>query len=588
MKQKLLLFTTAILLSATSAFAQGGTTGPLTWNISDDILTISGNGNMLDYTESGANRAPWAAYASSFHAVIVENGVKSVGNDAFSNLDNFTSISIPNSVTRIGAWAFYHCVALESVVLPSNLTLLETGAFYSCHSFKSIIIPDGVKTIADKVFTDCKTLTSVHIPNSVTNIGIWAFYLCDELESVTIPNSVTDIGSIAFGSCSKLKTVNFNAVNCKTTATNTSMVFNNCNAITTLNIGSMVQTIPANFFKDCASFTSITTDAINPPTLVSNTFPKVPKNIPVYIPCNTYNSYINAPVWSSCFNNFVGEVVEKQNICMITVDENYHNEIVWKKQDVVEAYNIYREGTQSGNFELVATIDYGNPNKWVDMESNAKTRSYRYKISAKGTVCNTESILSDAHKTMHLTINAGMGNSWNLLWTPYEGINYSTYNIYRSSGGTGEMELIETIPAGNTTFTDFTAPQGYVYYMVEILLNETCSVGKAGSSIKSNVATNNYNAINENALLSGITVYPNPTTGELTIDNGQLSITNVEIFDVYGRNVGGKFPSNELEGWTRSGRDGYRSYYLTVFPAGVYFLRIQTEKGMVTEKVIKY
>ena len=32
-----------------------------------------------------------------------------------------------------------------------------------------------------------------------------------------------------------------------------------------------------------------------------------------------------------------------------------------------------------------------------------------------------------------------------------------------------------------------------------------------------------------------VLVYPNPTTGQLTIDNGELTINNIEIFDIYGR-----------------------------------------------------
>ena len=30
---------------------------------------------------------------------------------------------------------------------------------------------------------------------------------------------------------------------------------------------------------------------------------------------------------------------------------------------------------------------------------------------------------------------------------------------------------------------------------------------------------------------------PNPTTGELKIENGELKIENVEVFDVYGRKL---------------------------------------------------
>jgi hypothetical protein len=36
---------------------------------------------------------------------------------------------------------------------------------------------------------------------------------------------------------------------------------------------------------------------------------------------------------------------------------------------------------------------------------------------------------------------------------------------------------------------------------------------------------------------STIRIYPNPTTGELRIENGALRIENIEIFDVHGRNV---------------------------------------------------
>lgn len=34
---------------------------------------------------------------------------------------------------------------------------------------------------------------------------------------------------------------------------------------------------------------------------------------------------------------------------------------------------------------------------------------------------------------MHLTINQGMGNTWNLIWQPYQGFVVSSYNIYRGT-----------------------------------------------------------------------------------------------------------------------------------------------------------
>jgi len=82
-----------------------------------------------------------------------------------------------------------------------------------------------------------------------------------------------------------------------------------------------------------------------------------------------------------------------------------------------------------------------------------------------------------------------------------------------------------------------------------------------------------------------LSLFPNPTTGELTINNGELTINNVEIFDVFGRKVGGKFPSNVLEGWTAK-PDGV-VIDLTVLHPGVYFVKITTEAGQVVKKVVK-
>ena len=115
--------------------------------------------------------------------------------------------------------------------------------------------------------------------------------------------------------------------------------------------------------------------------------------------------------------------------------------------------------------------------------------------------------------------------------------------------------------------------------MVEIMLNETCSVGKAGYSIKSNVATNNPGVgVVETQCIASLRVYPNPTTGELTITNYELGITSIEIFDIYGRNL----LSNHLITSSSS-----HLINIAHFPAGVYFVKISTDVGEVVKKIVK-
>jgi len=77
--------------------------------------------------------------------------------------------------------------------------------------------------------------------------------------------------------------------------------------------------------------------------------------------------------------------------------------------------------------------------------------------------------------------------------------------------------------------------------------------------------------------LSGtILVYPNPTAGELRIENGELRIKSVEIFDVYGRIVG-TYPCGRPE----------TAIDISYLPTGIYFVKIRTEAGDVVRKVVK-
>jgi aminopeptidase N len=76
-----------------------------------------------------------------------------------------------------------------------------------------------------------------------------------------------------------------------------------------------------------------------------------------------------------------------------------------------------------------------------------------------------------------------------------------------------------------------------------------------------------------------IQVYPNPTPGEVRITNYELEIVGVEVFDVYGRKQKG-------EGRKEKGEKEVLMDISHLIP-GIYFIRIQTENGMVITKIIK-
>jgi hypothetical protein len=87
-------------------------------------------------------------------------------------------------------------------------------------------------------------------------------------------------------------------------------------------------------------------------------------------------------------------------------------------------------------------------------------------------------------------------------------------------------------------------------------------------------------------------VYPNPTRGELIIVAGQArndgdmryEICDIEIFDVMGRKVQ-SLMFNVQSSETRNFK--LETLNISDLPSGIYFLRIQTENGIITKKVIK-
>lgn len=78
----------------------------LKWVFDDEsgILTISGYGNMYAY--SSRKPAPWSAYKSFFKSVNIEEGVGSIGTNAFLLCDSVTELSLPLSISRIDSDAF--------------------------------------------------------------------------------------------------------------------------------------------------------------------------------------------------------------------------------------------------------------------------------------------------------------------------------------------------------------------------------------------------------------------------------------------------------------------------------------------------
>ncbi|MBR0353735.1 MAG: leucine-rich repeat protein [Oscillospiraceae bacterium] len=249
-----------------TAAAENGNT--LSWTLDrKGLLLIRGEGDMEDFypfvilkrydpsagrlVEESKPAYPWTNHLSSIRAVLIEPGLSSIGDNAFSNAGTLIRVQIPETVTRIGSaafsncglesvtipegletigeyafsncfsmrsisisdtvtsigeWAFYRA-GLESVTIPGSVEVIGDNAFNNCLSLKSVTIQDGVREIRTNAFFYCESLAEISIPGSVTKIGHGVFYWCRSLESVVIPEGVTEIEDECFSTCTALKNV---------------------------------------------------------------------------------------------------------------------------------------------------------------------------------------------------------------------------------------------------------------------------------------------------------------------------------------------------------------------------------------------
>ena len=88
-------------------------------------------------------------------SVVIPDGVKSIGDYAFSASNGIESVTIPSSVKSIGVGAFEYCTGLTSVVIPSGVTKIGREAFYGCQKLKGVVIPSSVTSIGEDAFYDC-------------------------------------------------------------------------------------------------------------------------------------------------------------------------------------------------------------------------------------------------------------------------------------------------------------------------------------------------------------------------------------------------------------------------------------------------
>lgn len=150
--------------------------------------------------------APGAFWESKIESLVLNEGVESIGLQAFAKSQKLTSVTFPSSLKRIGEHAFEDCSALTEINLSKvNLEEIGSSAFRDT-GLKKVTFPASLKKIAPQAFLNTQ-LVNVIFPEELQEIGNEAFREIATLKTITLPNNLRKIGYRAFMECSKLKEI---------------------------------------------------------------------------------------------------------------------------------------------------------------------------------------------------------------------------------------------------------------------------------------------------------------------------------------------------------------------------------------------
>ena len=169
------------------------------------LLIVRGTGAMSWDTSA---QSPWSDCKAEIRAVIIEDGVASVGANAFKDCTGLNKAVIADTVNSIGENAFANCVSLKEITFPRDTVSLGNNAFSGCTSLRYAKLPDGMSVIPSYAFANCENLQSIISGNNVNKIGYSAFYGCELLDSFTVTGDAVTVEDWAFARCGSLTAVN--------------------------------------------------------------------------------------------------------------------------------------------------------------------------------------------------------------------------------------------------------------------------------------------------------------------------------------------------------------------------------------------
>ena len=145
-------------------------------------LRIWGDGCMYNWTDT--YETPWFSVLGDVMTLCIEEGVRSIGDNAFVWAYRMSDAKLPDTLVSIGDNAFAKCMHLDIGEIPDGVNYIGKGAFIMCDRLLNFRLPSGITEISEDMFKMSEELLSIRIGNEINTIGQRAFDGCDNLKAV--------------------------------------------------------------------------------------------------------------------------------------------------------------------------------------------------------------------------------------------------------------------------------------------------------------------------------------------------------------------------------------------------------------------
>ncbi len=205
-------------------------------------------------------------YAGTAEVVSIPDGIKEIGEDAFSGNDNLIKVTVGGDVEKIGYRAFAECDNLRTIEVGDTVTDIETAAFSNNPALHNVSLGAKVKNIGSGVFAGDSNLSQLTVSKDNTYLMYSDGVLYDDEQTViyallpnyekpvfNLPATVEEITAYAFWGNPYLEHVKIDSALKNISA----YAFSNCMKLKEVTIPLAVHTIEVKAFEDCVNLQKV-------------------------------------------------------------------------------------------------------------------------------------------------------------------------------------------------------------------------------------------------------------------------------------------------------------------------------------------